>query len=238
MNVLLEQWNAFFQDDFDFLFKLSFAALAGILIGFEREMKRKPVGIKTLLVISVGSALLTMVSIESVVKFSTMADNITMDPMRLAAQIVTGVGFLGAGVIMKRSNDVVYGLTTAAIIWGVSGIGIAIGAGFYKEAFLTVIMFIIGIDLVPVLIEKSTRFELNQKVILINLTLDRNQEMKNILKEVTSNKISISSVRVRDESDKKKILEIRGYMNKSKNATDIYESLRMNHDIQRIEIKE
>lgn len=228
----------FLKDDFEYVLKFSLSALAGILIGFERELKKKPVGIKTLLVISVGSALLTMVSIESVIKYSSSADNITMDPMRLAAQIVTGVGFLGAGVIMKRTNDVVSGLTTAAMVWGISGVGIAIGAGFYKEAFLAVIMFIIGIDLVPFIIEKSTRFEINQKVILINLTLDRNQEMQNILKEVKSNKISIRNVRVKDLKDNKKGLEIRGYMNKEKHATDIYESLRLNHDIQKIEIYE
>jgi putative Mg2+ transporter-C (MgtC) family protein len=238
MNEIYSSIHDFFNDDFDFLLKLSLAALAGILIGFEREIKKKPVGIKTLLVISVGSALLTMVSIESVLKYSNSAENITMDPMRLAAQIVTGVGFLGAGVIMKRSNDVVSGLTTAAMVWGVSGVGIAIGAGFYKEALLSVVMFIVGIDLVPFVIEKTTRFELNQKVILINLTLDRNQEMKNILKEVKANRINIRNVRVKDDKDKKKILEIRGYMSKDKNATDVYESLRLNHDIQNIEIYE
>lgn len=71
-----------------------------------------------------------------------------MDPLRLAAQIVSGIGFLGAGVILRKGNDSITGLTTAAMIWGAAGIGIAVGAGFYIEAFATVVIVVIGIELI------------------------------------------------------------------------------------------
>ncbi len=102
---------------FDPFLKLGISAILGLIIGLERELKRKPVGLKTCLVISISSCLLTIVSIESAYVFP-LKDHITMDPLRLAAQIVSGVGFLGAGVILRRGNDSITGLTTAAIIWG------------------------------------------------------------------------------------------------------------------------
>lgn len=100
------------------------------------ELEHKPLGIKTCTVIAVVSCLMTIVSIKAAYTFP-LNDRLIMDPMRLAAQIVSGIGFLGAGVIIRRSNDVIGGLTTAAIIWGAAGLGIATGAGFYIEAIVT-----------------------------------------------------------------------------------------------------
>ncbi len=79
-----------------------------------------------------GLLLLTIVSIHSVQKYAVQGLT-NMDPMRLAAQIVSGVGFIGAGVILRRSNDMISGLTTAAMVWAASALGIASGAGFYTE---------------------------------------------------------------------------------------------------------
>jgi putative Mg2+ transporter-C (MgtC) family protein len=129
--------------DIDILIKLGVSAILGLIIGLERELKMKPVGLKTSLVISVVSCLLTIVSIESAYMFPNSDDvKITMDPLRLAAQIVSGIGFLGAGVILRRGNDSISGLTTAAMIWGAAGIGIAVGAGFFIEAFAGVALLI------------------------------------------------------------------------------------------------
>ena len=112
------------------LIKLGIAALLGLLLGIEREVKHKPVGMKTSVVISVAACLLTIVSIESSYRYAEPYIR-PMDPLRLAAQIVSGIGFLGAGVILRRTNEVISGLTTAAIIWAAAGIGIAVGAGFF-----------------------------------------------------------------------------------------------------------
>src|SRR3954468_6343790 len=136
--------------DTEIFIKLGISAVLGLIIGLERELKRKPVGLKTSLVISIVSCLLTIVSIQSAYTFPN-ADHvrITMDPLRLAAQIVSGIGFLGAGVILRRGNDSISGLTTAAMIWGAAGIGIAVGAGFFIEALAGVVLLIISVELVP-----------------------------------------------------------------------------------------
>ncbi|MCW1927650.1 MgtC/SapB family protein [Bhargavaea beijingensis] len=131
-------------------FKLGFSGLLSLVIGIERELKRKPVGLKTSVVIATFSCLLTIISIETAYSTPARHDiNITMDPLRLAAQIVSGIGFLGAGVILKRDNDNITGLTTAAMIWGAAGIGIAVGAGFYIEAAVAVAIVMIGVEFLP-----------------------------------------------------------------------------------------
>ena len=139
----------------EILLKLVIAIVLSLVIGIERELKKKPVGLKTSMVIACFSCLLTIISIETAYSTPSRDDvNITMDPLRLAAQIVSGIGFLGAGVILRKGNDSITGLTTAAMIWGAGAIGIAVGAGFYMYATLTVIAVVIGIELIaPFLIK-------------------------------------------------------------------------------------
>ncbi len=109
--------------------RLFLAALLGGLIGFEREASGKPAGFRTNLLICLGAALITEVSI-AVAQDVTIQGAFRADPGRIAAQIVSGIGFLGAGTIMQARGSVI-GLTTAATMWVVAGIGMAIGAGAY-----------------------------------------------------------------------------------------------------------
>lgn len=236
MNQMFE--NLFVSSEVESIVKLSIAAIIGIVIGLERELKKKPVGIKTLLVISVGSTLLTIISIASVGKYTAMFDNVVMDPLRLPAQIVSGIGFLGAGVIWKRNNDVVSGLTTAAIVWGVGGIGIAIGANFMLESFFAVVLFIIGVEIVPIIVQKISKYDVNQKIILLKLSMNKEQSTKEIMSAVKSLNINIRNVRVKDEKEGGKTLEIRGYINQKIFATDIYENLSQLKEVKKIEINE
>lgn len=108
-----------------FLIRGGFAVLSGALIGIERERRGKPAGFRTNTLICFGSALYMMIS-EFIIQ--TM-DGSSVDPTRIAAQVVTGIGFLGAGTIIQ-SRGTITGLTSAATIWVVAGIGIVIGAGF------------------------------------------------------------------------------------------------------------
>lgn len=114
----------------DLLLKLSMAVVLGGAVGLEREIAGKPAGLRTNILICLGAALITDVSIGIV-----QGPNGTRlgDPARLAAQIVSGIGFIGAGTIMQARGTVT-GLTSAATIWVVAAIGIAIGAGKYLEA--------------------------------------------------------------------------------------------------------
>ena len=109
------------------ILRILLAMALGAIIGFQRGKAEKPAGLRDIILICSGSALFTVVSIHG----------FGVDPARVAAGIVTGIGFLGAGVIMRRGEGVVRGLTTAATIWVAAGIGLAAGAGLYLIATVT-----------------------------------------------------------------------------------------------------
>lgn len=114
------------------------AALFGGIVGIQREIHHKTAGFRTNILICLGSTLLTIISLKITLDYtSTVAD-----PGRIAAQIVTGIGFLGAGAII-RGRGAVIGLTTAASIWVTAAIGMAVGMGYYLEAGITVITSVI-----------------------------------------------------------------------------------------------
>lgn len=114
---------------YDLYVKIILSGILGFFIGWDRTSKNKPAGLKTYTYVAVSCTLITIVSIESVKEFQHLSTNLRMDPMRLAAQIVSGLGFLGAGVILKDGLQV-KGLTSAAMIFFVGGVGIGVGAGF------------------------------------------------------------------------------------------------------------
>jgi putative Mg2+ transporter-C (MgtC) family protein len=107
-----------------FLPKILVSTICGAIVGYDREVRNKVAGIRTNVLIAVGVTILTTVS------FWISKDNTNIDPTRIIGQIVTGIGFLGAGVIMKH-DDKIIGVTTAAFIWAISAIGVMIGLGYY-----------------------------------------------------------------------------------------------------------
>src|ERR1044071_8415348 len=114
------------------ILRLLLSAILGGFIGAEREHRNKSVGLRTLILISLGSCLFTIVSV--------LIDENSQD--RIASTVVTGIGFLGAGAIFKGDFGV-RGLTTAATVWVVAAIGMAVGGGFYIAAFITVVIVLI-----------------------------------------------------------------------------------------------
>lgn len=113
--------------------------LAGV-VGLDRELRHKPAGTKTHILVGLGSTVFTMMSIWFYLEFSGKTQ---VDPSRIAAQIVTGIGFLGAGTIIQFGGSVI-GLTTAASLWSVAGIGVAVGAGnYYLAALCTAIIILV-----------------------------------------------------------------------------------------------
>jgi putative Mg2+ transporter-C (MgtC) family protein len=133
----LSGWNA--------LVRLAFACGLGAAIGFEREIRDREAGIRTHLLVSLGSALFTIVSAYGFHEFLAGGGNIVRaDPSRVAAQIVTGIGFLGAGAIIREGLSV-RGLTTAATLWVVAAIGMACGAGYYWPAAATTALTLIAL---------------------------------------------------------------------------------------------
>lgn len=127
--------------DLDMLIRLLSAALLGSLIGFERERLLWAAGIRTHMLVCVGSCLIMIVSQYG---FANILErpNVVLDPSRIAAQVVSGIGFLGAGSILAR-GEIVKGLTTAASIWTVAAIGLAVGGGLYQAAGASTIIILI-----------------------------------------------------------------------------------------------
>ncbi|MFZ7946240.1 MgtC/SapB family protein [Neobacillus sp. 19] len=141
--------------------RLVISALFGMFIGWDRSAKNKPAGLKTFMYVSVSCTLITIISIYSVEIFGDSNANNRMDPMRLSAQIVSGLGFLGAGLIIKDGVRV-KGLTTAAMVFFAGGVGIGIGAGFYGIVFAAVfITFILA--KIGLLIEKRQTRSMRNK---------------------------------------------------------------------------
>ena len=123
----------------DIVFRLGLAALLGGAIGLERELRERGAGLRTHLLVSVGAALFTMVSAYAWTDwaFST-PQGLVFDPTRIAAQIVSGIGFLGAGAIIRHGLSI-RGLTTAASLWLVAAIGMASGAGYWEAALVATV---------------------------------------------------------------------------------------------------
>ena len=135
----------------DALLRLLLAGVAGSVLGFERETQDKPAGIRTFAVVAMGSCLFTLVG--------ELAFDAKDDPVsRLVAQIVTGIGFLGAGTIIQV-KDRVAGLTTAAGIWSVAAIGMAFGFGLYLLGIGTTLLLLITFAVIGRLVPDKTRMQ-------------------------------------------------------------------------------
>lgn len=118
----------------EMIFRLLLASVLGGLIGLEREANNRPAGLRTHILVSAGSALIMLVSIYGFVGHGPNGEG--GEPARLAAQVVSGIGFLGAGTILRQGNSI-KGLTTAASLWVSGGIGLAIGDGYYVGGLAT-----------------------------------------------------------------------------------------------------
>lgn len=174
------------------LFKLVYALILGFFIGMDRQLKHKLLGMKTSMIISVASTLITIVSIQSFLLYATPTFR-NMDPMRLTAQIISGVGFLGAGVILRRTNDVISGLTSAALIWSASGVGIAVGVGLYLEATVAVALFILAVNLIPLGVKKWGPAKLREREIAIQIFMAPHVKMTELLLAIEGKTTSLTS---------------------------------------------
>lgn len=147
--------------------RLVLAAILGGLIGLERESMNKYAGFRTHTLVSIGSCLIMITSIEM---YTKIGQGVNSDPARLAAQVVSGIGFLGAGTII-HSGFGVRGLTTAASLWVVAGIGLAVGAGNYITSIATtVIVFLVLVYMSPLekLIKTRKQSERNIEVVMMD----------------------------------------------------------------------
>ena len=121
------------------MIRMLLAVLCGSIIGIEREFKRRPAGFRTHILICMGASITTLTS-----EYLLLVMNMNTDPARLGAQVIAGIGFIGAGTIIVTRHQRVKGLTTAAGLWAVAIVGLCIGSGFYEGAIMTTLLILIA----------------------------------------------------------------------------------------------
>jgi putative Mg2+ transporter-C (MgtC) family protein len=138
----------------EILIRLLLAAVLGAVVGFERERQNQPAGLRTHIILTVGSALAMTLSINLAIQFRPLVPN--GDPARLAAQVISGIGFLGAGAILHFGTNV-KGLTTATSLWTMAIVGLSVGAGYYLVSVAAIVLLIIALTILNTIEKRFIR---------------------------------------------------------------------------------
>jgi putative Mg2+ transporter-C (MgtC) family protein len=186
------------------LLRLVLAAALGAAVGFERELREREAGLRTHLLVALGSALFTIVSAYGFHSFlSSGASVVRADPTRIAAQIVTGIGFLGAGAIIRQGFSV-RGLTTAATLWVVAAIGLAAGAGYYSGALITTAIVLLALWPLRILAyQLLKRFRPEDGRLLVQLPVGASPG--GVIDEVERAGAHLQSIEVSQEGDRRRL---------------------------------
>ncbi|MEO2202389.1 MgtC/SapB family protein [Paenibacillus pabuli] len=222
MTFLIEPINL--HDMTIVLLKLLIISIVAIVIGLERENKHKPLGTKTLSTIGIVSCLLTMISIESVEHYMAIYPTLNMDPFRLPAQVVSGIGFLGAGAIFIKSNNSIVNLTTASLVWGTAMLGIAVGAGFILETAIAFSLILLSIKIIPWTLTKL-KFSDSTKKVAISLHVKGSDNITEVLARINSLSIKIDELSLKQFDEEHTKIKLICYVKKDNYVTDIYRSL-------------
>jgi putative Mg2+ transporter-C (MgtC) family protein len=184
--------------------RLVLAAVLGGAVGVERELREREAGLRTHLLVAVGSALFTIVSAYGFHAFlSSGASVVRTDPTRIAAQIVTGIGFLGAGAIIRQGFSV-RGLTTAATLWVVAAIGLAVGAGYYSGALITTAVVLVSLWPLRILAYRVLRrYRPESGRLLVELPIGESPGA--VVDEIELAGLRIESMDVSQEGDRRRL---------------------------------
>jgi putative Mg2+ transporter-C (MgtC) family protein len=186
------------------LLRLSLAAVLGGMIGVERELREREAGLRTHLLVALGSALFTIVGAYGFHAFLESGQAVVRaDPTRIAAQIVTGIGFLGAGAIIRQGFSV-RGLTTAATLWVVAAVGLAAGAGYYSAAVITTAVVLVALWPLRLLAYRILRrYRLEDGRLLVELPAGT--APGELIDEVERAGARITSIEVSQEGDRRRL---------------------------------
>ncbi|MDF7682483.1 MgtC/SapB family protein [Lactobacillus sp. ESL0679] len=213
------------------LVRVIVASLCGALIGYERAIQRKSAGVRTHIVVAFSSALFMIISKYGFYDLLRLND-VAVDPSRIAAQIVSGISFIGAGTILIKKQQV-SGLTTAAGIWATAAIGMAIGSGLYflgisLTAFLFLIQMLFHDDSLIDKIIMHIRFNIQIEAV------NKHHILKTIEDELKASHVQNVSVKILYVNDERIIFFVDGIINNNIDENDIIMSLRKYPDIKRI----
>jgi putative Mg2+ transporter-C (MgtC) family protein len=180
-------------------FRLGLSFVLAFFIGYEREHSSQPAGLRTHILISLGAAVFMIVSL---IIPRIFPDGYQADPTRIAAQIVTGIGFLGAGAILKVGLNV-KGLTTAANMWVVCAVGMTVGAGLYAAAFILTAFALI--TLIPLnYLEKVLMKNRHYKKLVVEFR-GQNPQMEGVFRELKNHNIHITNIDFSENAEEQKI---------------------------------
>ena len=220
-----------FSTEIDWFCRLLIAALCGGAIGYERATQRKSAGMRTHMVVAVAAALFMLVSKYGFFDILNL-HNDALDPSRIAAQIVTGISFIGAGTILVRKEQV-SGLTTAAGVWATAAIGMAIGAGMYFIGIIcTVLLF-----LIQILFHDDSFINFIILHVRFNANIDANNTpniLQDVKKDLAENEVEQISMKILDVSSDHILINVDGVIKNRKDENDIIMSLEKNQDIHRV----
>ncbi|MBP3780582.1 MAG: MgtC/SapB family protein [Selenomonas sp.] len=174
--------------------RLVLACILGGVIGYERQSRRKSAGLRTNVLVCLGSCLIMIMSIEL---YQDVEGKTNADPARLAAQVVSGIGFLGAGAIMKEGLSVT-GLTTAACLWVVAGVGLAVGAGYYSGALISTALVFVTLGS----LSRLDDWVDHEKNLSLNIhTVDRPGQLMRISRCLEDLQLRVRGVKVKADED-------------------------------------
>lgn len=184
-----------------FLLRLALAGFLGFLIGLEREYRAKEAGVRTHFLVAIGSALIMIASQWGFMDLAAL--NLKVDGSRVAAQIVSGIGFIGAGTIMMH-KEFVRGLTTAAALWVAAGVGIAIGGGLYAVGITCALFAILGIEFLPKLTGRYRR-----KSSIVNLSAEKSFDLHFLVTKMEQNGFRLLSYEVEPHKKLPDLIKVR-----------------------------
>lgn len=179
----------------EMLLRLVISAVAGGIVGMEREAKNRPAGLRTHILVTLGSALIMLISMYGFDGMGVSGEG--GEPARLAAQVVSGIGFLGAGTILRNGNNI-NGLTTAASIWVCGGIGLAIGNGYYYGGIATTFIVLITLKSMGFIERKVFKGKYKTLVVSCKKRIGLIGDVGQIFGR---NNISVRDIKVSSESD-------------------------------------
>ena len=211
--------------------RLAAALLAGGAIGFERERDSQPAGLRTHMILALGAALVMILSINIAIDFQGQ----DAEPTRLAAQVVSGIGFLGAGAILRFGFNV-KGLTTASTLWTTAMIGLAIGYGYYLVALFAVVIMLIVLTLVERFEKKFVRINVIRTVVIE--VRDREGIIREVRKTISKMSDAVMAFNVQKSLKNKHLrIEIVARFNRNEKLEDMMEVLSAIESVRSIKIE-
>jgi putative Mg2+ transporter-C (MgtC) family protein len=215
-----------------FIVRLLLATLLGSVIGFEREYHAKEAGVRTHLLVALGSCLFMIISVYGF-DFMLDRDHVSFDPSRIASQVVTGIGFIGAGTIILQ-KQMVRGLTTAAGLWVTAAIGLACGNGMYVIAVVTTAIVLISLGLINVYLPY-----ISQKERRITFLAEDYAVMAEILNQLRQEKITVLNYEMHksaEENDGKMLVTLEIRMKRYDNVKGITSILKNFEKVELVQV--